>query len=741
MAAAFESDFDDPRPLSWADAFPWLAGASGRSGVHWWREGINDTDPATRRIRLATIAELAIKRLSRWTIGQIFPGLPPDVDLMELPLPTRAQNALSRFGQGGCTTGQLMNVSLDDMLDWRAVGVGTLEALLQTLADISTSTATPAVTTASTDESMPAATSSDEVRLPEWKSSVVDDLVLIARWYSTVGLPGQPLLAGEVPPGTPEDVVKARRRLEALTASSILSEPESRRDAGALLDEALGRLDSRALEVLRDRLFADDPLTLDQVAQMHGVTGERIRQIEGKARGIVLSGISSDTQLIAAVAASARDLIGTIRPLNDLLGLIPALGRTVERVRQSVWRVLDRLDDAYEIEEGWCVAPTLKAARTYTQTFLSERADQYGVVSIEELDLIESSHPESRAALTVQWLAECGYITNGGRVLTRTSSVGDYAAAILSLHGEPMSAQEIVDRFHFGRTTSSLKTAMSADDRFERVDRDRWALREWGMEAYGNIRSLIRRELAKSGGAIAVDTLVERITGTYSVSSNSVISYASTPPFELRGGIVRATSRSRETRKRPEDTSRLYRRAAAWIYRVRISHDHFRGSGSVAPVAITSILNMSCGDKLQLASDLGVQAINWTGMQPTFGSIRRYLIEDDVAAGTEAFLVIGDDRRFSFEMIPELAGNPLADALALVGAPTTLDVDSARRALAASICLPEDSPVVTIIGAYRDRGDGDVADLLMAVRQHMETREPISPLPPDAEVADIMDLL
>lgn len=731
-------NFDDVRPRSWADAFPWLAGASGTSGVHWWREAIDDTDPMTRRTRIATISELAMERLTRWTIGQIFPGLSLDVDMLQLHLPVRATNALGRFNCS--TSGQLLSITLDDMMAWRQVGVGTVDAILQALADISTSIATPSVTTASPDDYTVDETDFDAVRLPEWMSSMVDDLTLVASWYGTVGLPSQPLLAGDVPPGTPDDVVKARRRLDELTAGSILSEPELELDVAALFEDALGLLDPRAVQVLAGRLFADDPVTLDQLGQIHDVTRERIRQIEGKARGIMLSAIS-DTRPLAAVAGSARDLIGTIRPLDDLLELIPALGRNVKRVGQPAWRVLDRLDDAYEIEEGWCVVPTLTAARTVTQTLLQDRADQYGVVRIEELDLIETNHPENRDALTQRWLEGCGYLIDGSRVLTRTSSVGDYAAAILSMHGEPMSAQEIVNRFRYERTTGSLKNAMSIDDRFERVDRDSWALREWGMEAYGSIRSVIRKELAKSDGAIDIDTLVERITGTYSVTSNSVIAYASTPPFELREGVVQAAAGSRENRKPPERTNRMYRRSDAWIYRVRINHDHLRGSGSVAPVAITTILGMEYGDKVQLASSLGDQAIHWTGTQPSFGTIRRYLLEGDVAAGTEALLVMADDRTFNLEVIPEASGDPIADALALVGARTDLDMDAARQALAAAICLPDDSPVVSIIGAYRDRGDGDVADLLMATRQHLETVAPVTATPRSADVDDIMDLL
>ena len=106
--------------------------------------------------------------------------------------------------------------------------------------------------------------------------------------------------------------------------------------------------------------------------------------------------------------------------------------------------MLDRLDDAYEIEDGWCVVPTMTAAQTMTQTQLQERADQYGVVRLDDLDLVETSQPERRAELTAAWLTHCGYVIDGDFVLTRTQSVGDYAAAVLSLDG--YAAQRPGDR-------------------------------------------------------------------------------------------------------------------------------------------------------------------------------------------------------------------------------------------------------------------------------------------------------
>ena len=238
-----------------------------------------------------------------------------------------------------------------------------------------------------------------------------------------------------------------------------------------------------------------------------------------------------------------------------------------------------------------------------------------------------------------------------------------------------------------------------------------------------------------------LDNLVEHITGKYSVTTSSVVAYATAPPFETREGIVRLAGTDREVRKSPERTRRLYRREQAWVYRIRVTTDHQRGSGSVAPVAIATILDLQFGDTRQLSSPLGPQAIGWTGIQPSFGTIRRFLMDGDIAAGTEAFLVIRDDGTFGFEPVPSLSGEPLRDALTMVGASRALYGEAARAALIAGICLPVDSPVASIIGGYRERGDGDVADLLLSVRDTLEGGEPAAHTVRSADVDDILDLL
>ena len=70
--------------------------------------------------------------------------------------------------------------------------------------------------------------------------------------------------------------------------------------------------------------------------------------------------------MLATAGAAVRDLIGAVLPLADLIALMPALAHQVEAVGQPAWRVLDRLDDDYEIEDGWCASPTILGAQTAT---------------------------------------------------------------------------------------------------------------------------------------------------------------------------------------------------------------------------------------------------------------------------------------------------------------------------------------------------------------------------------------
>ncbi|SFP89499.1 Sigma-70, region 4 [Geodermatophilus dictyosporus] len=740
------SSADQDVVLRWIDAFPWIGALSGEGDGEggWWLLAVDPPASTARWQRLGWLAEMAIERLTRWTIGQIFPGLPGSTDLGALNLPTRIRNACMR--EGYSSVAELQVLYLEDVLGWHYVGVGSVESLLRTLGDAAMTRTDPLPERAAG----PAA----QLDLLEWSTTVwpadwtlttptvapvLDEMRRLATFQALIGRADESMLVETPSALLPWELRELQRRLRDLSATDVIGEDVDLLSASAVIDAALRVFEPRVLAILAQRFFADEPRTLDEIGRQLEVTRERVRQLEGKARARLISLIDQGGSL-ADLAAVVRSRIDGLLPLADLLVDIPALGERVPAVGWPAWRVIDRIDDAYEIEDGWCAAPSMAAARDRTHARLQDLADRHGVVPLADYGDLNQVHAAPDPLETLRnWLQYCGYVVDGTFVYIRTQSVDDRAAAILSVTGSPLSAQELVDRFEVERSAGSLRNAMSTDDRFIRVDRDRWALAEWGHEAYGGIKDVIRQQVAQGGGSVPLTALIEYATSRYSVSANSVTAYANAHPFETIAGTVRLSRGDRTARKTPSRTRRLYRRSDSWVYRITVTNDHLRGSGSVAPIAIAGVVDLAPDRTVYLESPLGRQAIAWTGIQPAFGTIRRFLARDDAAPGEEFFCVIADGGWFDLQRVAPLSGAPLQAALRLSGQDDALTGADALTALSAAIGLPEHSTAVTVLGGFRERGDQDIADLLTSARHLLEETQSSAFV--DADVNEILDLL
>jgi Sigma-70, region 4/Bacterial RNA polymerase, alpha chain C terminal domain len=731
--------------LRWTEVFPWIARAARATeralegAQPWWLDRVDGLPAEVQDTHIAALADMALQHMGKWSLGELFPLVRHSVKLESLSFTARARNALSR--RGSVAVGDIQGMLLMDLLNLPNVGVGTVDSMLRVLAEASIDqSASPA--SAEHDAPLIEQERTDAQPRPSLRiDSFADDLQTLAFWYTALGIPDQPLLDDPLPPGSPERVVDGKNRLRSLTAADVLPKVEVDLSIAGLLETELRQFeDSRYHTLLATRFFAESPQTLDEVARPMGVTRERVRQLESKARARLVHALEDDS-LLGTVGASVREMVGTLLPLGELLKLVPALSKNVDSIGQPAWRVLDRIDDAYEIEDGWCAAPSIRAVKTSTQTAVLEQANQHGVAALRDLDQLTTGQPVSVAPeILEEWLRYCGYEVIDHWVYTRIGSLGDWTAAVLSITGSPLSSEEIRERLPVPRSLASLKNALATDERFERVDRDRWALAEWGLESYSGIKGLIRQELARSGGEVAVNTLIEQITGRYSVSASSVMAYASAPPFESQGGVVRFTTGDRNTRKTLYRTRCLYRHGDSLLYRTTVSGEHLRGSGSVAPVALATALGLQHGESWQLSSPLGPQSLGWTGLQPAFGTIRRFLTDRDIAIGQEIFLKVGSNHSFDIEPVPYKADDPLSRALNLVGCADT-DPADARAAMARAITLPESSPAVSVIGGYRERGDHDVADLLAEALDQLESVPHRQEQRQAPDINDILDLL
>jgi hypothetical protein len=646
-------------------------------------------------------------------------------------MPTRARNQFVRAGLR--TVADIEDITPRDMLDWRNMGAGTLEEIYRLLAREAAEGALRCEVREFVEDYSPprSGRAFHEAPTPT-RPQYVLDLYALAEWMRLIGSPDRPLLAGSLPDWAPVEVKEAHERLLGLTADDLTATADDRpHDFALRLDELLYELDDRARSILARRFFADVPDKLDAIGQELDVTRERVRQIEGKAHGRLLSTILPGGEL-ASVAGSVRDAIGELRPLTDLLEVLPTLRKECTAVRQPAWRVIDRLDDAYEIVDGWCASPTVTAARERTLTSLAEAADENGLVRLDALPPLPSTSP--------LWFEYCGLGIAGGYLLTRLNSVNDRAIGVLAAAGSPLSSSEIHERLGVARSIQSVRNALGSDERFTRVDRDTWALASWEMNEYTNIRDLIRGAVARSGGAIELPRLISTLTSQFSITESSVFAYANAAPFEVKDGVVRLANTQRETRKTPERTRRLYRGDREWLLRERITNEHMRGSGTTVPSAVAGIVGLNQGEATQLACAYDPQSFTWRGTQPAIGSIRRILTAKDVELDAEVFLALTDDRQFDIRPVEPLTGDDLKDALALTGATDRALSVGPRVALAEAIGLPASSPASSLIGAYRDRGDGDIADRLLAAKDQLDPPEPVSD-DVATDISAILDLL
>jgi hypothetical protein len=651
-------------------------------------------------------------------LDDLVPNLPRDRSLDHLALPMRARGGLARGGVHHVA--DLQGLLVSDLRDFRGVGPTLVEVILAALmeanehfADLVDVDSGPVYhsglrTVPSATHIHTRTTTPEQGSSPRQADPLLDDLVTLAQWFHTIGRSDQPVLGAEESE-LPPLIADALRSLQSACALDLL-EP-GRPTAADAVDAFITDFSERELSILAARTFGKPPLTLDEIGRQLGLTRERVRQIEQRCL-LRLDAAWSEEPMLALLAAATRQRVGTVRPLTALLDEFPALGEPVACLGEPLWFVIDRVDDEFQIVDGWCVSGSLASARESTLDVLEAIADDYGLLPLSaassELGLPMEQDPAESGVK--RWLAECGLPIMGDHVLTKYRSLPDRAVAALALEGKPMTAEEIHERLGADRSVGSLRNAMGADPRISRVGLGVWALKDWGLDEYTGIRELIRTELEKAGGRVDCDLLVSTLARQFGVAENSVRTYASSSPFELRDGYVQLARVDAESRRRRRPAKRLFFNDGWCRLRVTVTSEHLRGSGFPVQYGVADAIGLARGDRLDIPSRLGTQAVTWVGPQPTIGTIRRFLMDLGSCPGDEVFLVFGGGRFDVEPMAVVPNGHITRQALALAGLPE--ECPDPLPALSIAVGLPADSSKVSLIDSLIDRGDEDLAELL-----------------------------
>ncbi|MCF0093090.1 sigma factor-like helix-turn-helix DNA-binding protein [Micromonospora sp. MH99] len=640
--------------------------------------------------------------------GKSFPTVPARMPLATLTMAARARTAFQRLQAQ--TVADLEMLSVKDLYDVRGTGQGTVEEVIAALVSAAIIRSGDLPETDVSGEDDPSA-NAPVASLPPAQAQLLEDLAQLAAWHHLRRRSGQSLLKVVIEDGAPEQIQEVALRLNSLTAADLGTNSGSS-DPVLEFTAVLSELDERQLRILRDRLLGRPPRTLAELAIDFDVTRERVRQIEIRLKELLARTFHFGTS-IGNLLASLRAEIQPIAALDRLITLHPDLARDVPGVGVPLWLVLDRLDDYFEVSEGWAAAPDVSAAREQTRILLEDFATEHGLV---DLAAAASATAMPKAEL-LSWLSWCGYIVYNDQILTRTRSLNDHAAGVLAATGEPLQTDELHREMGRDTTIRSLTNVLGSDDRFIRTDRATWGLASWELEEYTSIRQQIGIELAAAGGQIELSRLVESITNRFDVSPSSVQAYAGNGEFEIVDRVVRRRESPAAPRKAPSATRRLFRHGDVWKLRIVITRDHLRGSGFPVPSGVANLVGCVQGEVVELDSELGTQSIRWTGLQPASGTIKRFLDQLQAREGQSAFLEFRPYGRFGLTVHepPAPSTDPLAQALSLIGATEISGAEVAKSALATAVDLPEDAKPRRILAAYRQRGDDDIAALLEQV--------------------------
>lgn len=724
---------------TWGSWFPLLAGPE----FHEWRDAtIADTPFLSKQRLIRSLADSMVEKWASFQWAKFVPTSDVDSDVRGSGLSVRAKNTLLRNHYDSLAP--VLQLSARDIYDMRGAGARTVHEIAEWVlsetidASLANGMSAERVATGQRQElhEQPGEPEESESISNEARE-LLADFGTLAQWMAVRGLPAAALLADET--FAPAPVQEARGRIAALSASGL---PVERAQAARVLGDAIEKMSEAAVAVASKRMFADEPATLQAIAEDLGVSRERVRQIETTVFSS-LSELIGPGGALNDLAVGVARRVDSLLPLADVLEAFPTLSERVDIVEQPLWRVIDRLDPAYEIEDAWCASPSVAWVKSATVSRLDDLADEYGLFALDRLSELGFTDLDQEVpGWLIDWLDYCGVTMVGSFVLTRTSSLQDRAAAALAMVGEPMTVEGFPAFVVEGRSPRSLANAMATDERFHRVDRARWALAEWGLGEYRGIADAIGKEIDESGGSIPLDVLTHRLVQRFEVAETSVRAYASAPPYAVENGVVRRSARGRDSAagKSWKKTRRVYRRPDGLALRITVTSDHMRGSGSPCPVGLARELGVKQGERADYGAATGSVGVFWTGMQPTLGSVTTLLQETDAEVGDTLMILFRSDFRVEAWAV-DLDGASLPERLlrSVARNEPLIAGRSLSAELAEAIGMPPESSAADLVAALEARGDHDIAELFLSVR---DTAESPSETPTaSADVEDILGLL
>ncbi|MFI1814381.1 sigma factor-like helix-turn-helix DNA-binding protein [Streptomyces sp. NPDC020422] len=482
--------------------------------------------------------------------------------------------------------------------------------------------------------------------------------------------------------------------------------------------------DERERTIAARRIFAEQPETFAALGDRFEVSRERVRQLERSILDSIAQWLAYDEQgrSFAAHLAAVAGRLGAVGRPAEVRTMHPDHLRPVDALGLPLGDVVARLLPDRAVDGEWIVQGDAAALRTAMADNLLAACGETPL-AWDEAVAVGERHGV-RAEVLADWAAEIGrFRTMDGHMLYWGRSVNDRAVAVLSLHGEPMSMEDIHDRLADGTTINSMRNQIWTDERFVRLDRNLYGLRQWGGEEYLGIREMITREIRRAGGEIEVNALVDTICGRFDVVPASVRTNLGAPEFTRtrRGWVGLAAEQPTEDEAAPynprKDVARTRRcfvgTDGRWWYRFEVTGDHLRGSGAPVPSGWAAHLGAAPAcEPIPLRHEAGESVLQWR-TQPVLGSIRPLMEHIGATVGDQVFLNATDGELTALRLpAAQPEARPEARAARLTGWTAAVTTAEAIDVIGLRTGMGPGQEATALLQHLGDRGDRDIVGLL-----------------------------
>jgi len=519
---------------------------------------------------------------------------------------------------------------------------------------------------------------------------------------------------GDIPP-------ELRASVERLASSELVEALSLKRfqteDWAWLLD-----FDDRGIQILEHRVFAERPLTLDQLSIRFGVTRERIRQIEsrlieeldvrltaGQAQGL--------HHLASRLRREAKGLMTPDRFGQLVDGLVLESGASQDRLTLCS-AILARTAGEWLTWQGDIAGGELvRLVRSTIEQWRS--AGPSRPIPAAELDVLlarlESSQPNE------QLFEALGIRRINGVTVWWGRTHGDRGVAVLTAYDRVARFGEMHSAIGSSLSPRSLQNALLHDERIMRRGKDTYGLRTWGGEEYTGLYDELEQAIERAGGRVPLAQLVERFVDDFGVTAGSVLAYAADRRFVKHedGTLAMRTAADPEVRYSHipiEQTAGTYRLDGVWHACFEIDDDLARGSGRFIRRGIAQAAGLEPDLTFAVIYDAGTVIFTWGGNQPAVGSIRELLSHHGCSLGDLLLLPLsGVEPRCS--RVPRLSERERWGGVARVAAemglaPSEVEEEEQPVEVADAVGLPPGADWHDIADRLRDRKETRIVALL-----------------------------